>query len=170
MRAAMILSVLLASMRAGAWSQMEWSGRAHVIDGDSLYVGHAEVRLFGIDSPEYEQRCELADGGSWACDEAATSLLKRLAQDRTIACKSEGLDRHDRMIATCWADGVDLGGQLVADGLSWAYRQYSMRYVRIEDRARAAGRGIWRDGSRPSPPWVFRAERRAARAAVATPG
>jgi endonuclease YncB( thermonuclease family) len=34
-----------------------FSGYARSIDGDSLYVGETEVRLFGIDAPEWSQTC-----------------------------------------------------------------------------------------------------------------
>lgn len=139
-------------------AQTEWSGRANVIDGDSLYVGRAEVRLYGIDSPDHGQRCEQAGGGSWACDEAAKELLKRLAQDRTVACEPEGLDRNDRVIAMCWADGIDLGEKLVTKGLSWANRDHSTEYAAAEVTAQAEERGIWENGARPAPPWEFRAE------------
>ena len=32
-------------------------GLAHSKDGDSLMVGNREVRLFGIDAPEFDQTC-----------------------------------------------------------------------------------------------------------------
>lgn len=42
---------------AAAWSTAaeEISGRAIVIDGDTLDVGVTRVRLFGIDAPEQNQ-------------------------------------------------------------------------------------------------------------------
>lgn len=166
MRVAMILIVLFAALAAVAWPQTEWSGRAHVLDGDSLYVGDAEVRLYGIDSPEHGQRCERTGGGSWACDEAAKARLMHLAQDRVVACVPEGHDRHDRVIAMCWVDGIDLGGQLVTEGLAWAYRRYSMEYAAAEDAARAEGRGVWANGARPLAPWEFRAAQRRTGAAI----
>lgn len=162
MRFVLMSCSLLAAFPAMANAQAEWSGRAQVIDGDSLYVGSAEVRLSGIDSPEFQQRCDLATGGSWACSEASQERLTRLAEGRMVVCRPERLDRFDRVIATCWAGDTDLGGQLVAEGLAWAYRRYSMQYAPVEDWARTQGLGVWRDGSRPTPPWVFRAERRAA--------
>ena len=38
-------------------NQSDLAGRARVIDGDTIEVGTARVRLFGIDAPESAQRC-----------------------------------------------------------------------------------------------------------------
>ena len=41
------------------------SAQAHVrvVDGDSLFLGNKEVRLSGIDAPEYKQTCFAVSGG-----------------------------------------------------------------------------------------------------------
>ena len=33
------------------------SGKARVVDGDTIYVGSTKIRLFGIDAPEQKQTC-----------------------------------------------------------------------------------------------------------------
>jgi endonuclease YncB( thermonuclease family) len=37
-------------------------GRARVLDGDSIAVAGVAIRIFGIDAPEWRQRCRGADG------------------------------------------------------------------------------------------------------------
>ena len=50
------------------------SGRARVVDGDTLDVGAVRVRLHGVDAPESRQSC-VAGGRRWACGERATRAL-----------------------------------------------------------------------------------------------
>ena len=40
------------------------AGRARVVDGDSLEIGAARIRLFGIDAPEGAQHCRDAQGAA----------------------------------------------------------------------------------------------------------
>ncbi len=46
-------------------------GPAQVIDGDSIRVAGIEIRLYGIDAPEFRQICMRA-GHPWACGRGAT--------------------------------------------------------------------------------------------------
>ena len=49
------------------------TGRARVIDGDSLEVAGVRIRLFGIDAPERDQDCQDGNGKSYACGYAANA-------------------------------------------------------------------------------------------------
>jgi endonuclease YncB( thermonuclease family) len=62
---------------APASAQPTVSGLGRAKDGDSLMVGHTEVRLFGIDAPEFDQSCT-KNGQPWACGSAAADQLLRL--------------------------------------------------------------------------------------------
>ncbi len=44
-----------------------FSGTAFVLDGDSIKVGKKEVRLFGLDSPEYSQTCFNEKDEEYSC-------------------------------------------------------------------------------------------------------
>ena len=53
-------------------------GIAEVVDGDSLTLGGEEVRLLGIDAPEYGQIC--GEGEKiWRCGEVAKEMEERIS-------------------------------------------------------------------------------------------
>ena len=118
------------------------SGQARVIDGDTLELGGARIRLYGIDAPESAQRCR-AQGRLWACGREATRTLARLVRLKQVACEERDRDRYGRIVAVCTAAGRDLNAWMVAEGWAVAYRRYSRAYVATERRARAAKRGVW---------------------------
>lgn len=55
-------------------------------------------------------------------------------------------DRYKRVLAVCYLggrQGTDLSAWMVEQGWALAYRHYSKEYVRHEEAAQAAKRGIW---------------------------
>ena len=145
---------LLASL---AVSAPTISGSATVTDGDTLNLGPVRIRIHGIDAPEAGQRCLEATRGSWDCGTEATNTLARLIGGKEISCEALDRDGYGRIVARCFANGQDLGAQMVDTGLAWAYREYSLDYAALEDSARADRRGIWQGDSQP--PWEYRADR-----------
>jgi endonuclease YncB( thermonuclease family) len=135
------------------------TGPAHVVDGDTLRVGEARVRLSGVDAPELSQRCG-PDGRKVACGAMAADWLRRRIEGRPIACETVDTDRYGRSVAVCSVGGEDVGAALVATGWATAYRRYSLAYVGQEDRARTARLGIWALGFEA--PADYRRERRLA--------
>src|SRR5512147_1517926 len=61
------------------------TGRAKVVDGDSLEIGSDRVRLFGIDAPEGRQDCR-RNGQVWRCGDDAAAQLRKLVQGATLRC------------------------------------------------------------------------------------
>ena len=116
----------------------ERSGRARLIDGDSLRLGDLEVRLVGIDAPEGQQKCQ-KNGQDWACGTAARTALARLIAGRNIICRFEGRDKHQRMLGTCEVAGLNLNQAMVEQGFAVAFGKYN----REERAAKTARRGIW---------------------------
>ena len=53
----------------------ELSGRAVIVDGDTLRLGGERIRLKGMDAPELAQSCTGADGRSWPCGQQAKAAL-----------------------------------------------------------------------------------------------
>ncbi len=118
------------------------SGRARVIDGDTMEVNGSRIRLHGIDAPESAQTC-LAGGKRWRCGRHATNALTGWTGGRPVDCEERDRDRYGRIVAVCRLDGSDLNARLVAEGWALAYRRYSNAYVGEEASAKAAGRGLW---------------------------
>ena len=152
-----LVAVALAGLAAAGWfarrEAADIVGTAQVIDGDSLVVAGVEIRLYGIDAPEYRQYC-FRRGRPWACGIDATRTLRALIASRPVACRAREEDRYGRTVATCAVEGRDLGAAMVAGGHAVAYGAYQLE----ERAARNAGRGIW--SSRFEPPAEWRAKHR----------
>ena len=120
------------------------TGRARALDGDSLEIAGARIRLFGIDAPEGRQECRDATDRPYPCGRAATRALAAALAGRTVACTAVDHDRYDRDVAICTVDGRDLGDIMVRAGHALDYAQHSRgRYAAAEREARDAGRGLW---------------------------
>lgn len=117
-------------------------GIARSIDGDSLRVGNTEIRLFGIDAPEWDQTCQRA-GKAWACGQAAAEQLSKLVTGKDVRCVAVDKDDHGRTVARCTVGGMDVNRTMVALGYAVAFRRYSSDYVSAEASAKANKRGIW---------------------------
>lgn len=166
-----ILGSLLVSAGASAGSREPGlavvSGVARVVDGDTLQIGGAKVRLEGIDAPEAGQTCGRRWLGSWDCGTAATRHLSDLAERVEIRCESRGLDRYGRILGVCFAGALEINDEMVRRGFAWAFVKYSRSYVEAEAEARTMRLGIWQGDA--SPAWVYR-ERAWAAADDAAPG
>jgi endonuclease YncB( thermonuclease family) len=148
----MLKAVLAAFLsQAAAAASMQVSDPAIIIDGDNLWVGGQEIRIFGIDAPETSQRCQLPKG-TWDCSEAVIAALHAATDGKTVQCEGQEFDQYGRLIARCATDEVpDIGAQLVASGLAWAFVKCSTDYVSLEQDPRAKKLGIWQ--SKTQPPW-----------------
>lgn len=144
------------------------SGRARVIDGDTIDVAGTRVRLEGIDAPEIAQTCGRRLFGTWACGKAAARALRDLTFGREVACERRGTDKYGRMLGVCFVDGHDLNAQMVRKGFAWAFVRYSTSYVDAEAKARADKVGIWQGASEPA--WDYRAKRWASAETAAPSG
>jgi endonuclease YncB( thermonuclease family) len=130
-------------------SESTLSGRASVIDGDTIEIHGKRIRLYGIDAPESEQSCN-ANGHSYACGRQAAFVLADLIGSSVIECEQKDTDRYGRLVSQCRVGGRDIGAWMVLQGWATAYRYYSMDYVSQESDASLAKRGIWQ-GSFTSP-------------------
>ncbi|WP_181700200.1 thermonuclease family protein [Chthonobacter albigriseus] len=128
-----------------------------IIDGDTLAIGQETIRLHGIDAPEASQTCARPGGGRWPCGREAIRALERLAGAGPLSCTPLGKDAYDRTLAVCRSSGKDVNGAMVSSGLAWAFRKYAKDYVKAEEAAHAAGRGIWQAETEPA--WTYRESR-----------
>jgi endonuclease YncB( thermonuclease family) len=156
--------MMLVSAAIGAGAQIgcapqaaEITGRAKVVDGDSLEIGSDRVRLFGIDAPEGRQDCR-RNGQAWRCGEDAAAKLRSLVQGATLRCTPRDTDEYGRSVSVCKNGTTDINAEMVRAGFALAYRRYSNDYVDEENEARNAKRGLW--AGEFTPPWDYRRETR----------
>ena len=152
--AILFAAVALTAVSAGAPAlAADISGRASVIDGDTLDIHGTRIRLHGIDAPESGQTCH--DGGvDWRCGQQAALALDDMISGRPVACAKHDVDRYGRIVAVCRVGGRDANAWMVRLGWALAYRKYSRDYVGEEAEAQAAGRGVWRGAF--VAPWEWR--------------
>ena len=138
-----------------------------VSDGDTIKVrcgspGQYEqrsVRLSAIDAPEKRQ----------AFGQRSKQSLSDLCFQQQATLRTVDIDRYGRTVADVACRGKDAGAEQVRSGMAWVYRQYARGYdslYPIEQDARRAGRGLWRD-PQPVPPWEWRRAAKAGHAPIA---
>lgn len=135
--------------------------QTRVVDGDTFDLDGLQIRINGIDAPEFGQRC-----GDWDCGQEALDRLDALISEGDVSCVPLDQDRYGRMIARCSTGDQDIGAVLVEEGLAWAFTRYSADYVETEAIARQAHVGVWQGDYEA--PWDYRA-RKWAEAAQAAP-
>ncbi|MFH1067564.1 MAG: thermonuclease family protein [bacterium] len=120
-----------------------------VSDGDTMEVMKGrravKIRLYGIDCPEKSQ----------PFGQRAKQFTSSFAFGKTARVESKEKDQYNRFVAEVFVDNKSLNAALVENGLAWAYRHYTTKFVPLEEQARQAKRGLWADPN-PTPPWEFR--------------
>nr|WP_084810567.1 thermonuclease family protein [Bradyrhizobium sp. NAS80.1] len=133
----------------------DFAGQTSVIDGDTLEIHGARIRLWGIDAPESSQLCRGDDSLAYRCGAVAANKLDAFIARRPVRCVPKDIDRYGRTVATCAVGGIDLGDWLVTNGLALDWPRYSKgRYTTAEREAQKSARGIWA-GSFVEP-WRYR--------------
>jgi endonuclease YncB( thermonuclease family) len=125
-----------------------------IIDGDSLLIVSAnktiEVRLYGIDCPEYRQ----------PFSNAARKMVQTKVGGFKVLVQPEYYDKYERMVAIVHYGDVTLNSELVRAGLAWVSPYFCRRDIctswqQLENSARASKRGLWRE-KEPVPPWEWK--------------
>ena len=170
--AATLITQAPAPAQAADRAPPEWKAGAtvsgtviQVIDGDTLRVrssgGLADVRLHGLDAPEYNQQCTNSTGAPFQCGAEATAQMVGILRATATACASGhmhgtclagtgapitcqvlDLDRKwGRPVARCFFGQTDVARELVSRG--YARSAYSHDYDLIAATARFQRRGLW---------------------------
>ena len=85
------------------------SGKAHIIDGDTIKIGKTKIRLAGIDAPEINM--PWGQKSKWA--------MVEICKGQVITARLDGERSFDRLVATCFLpDGRDIGAEIVKNGLA----------------------------------------------------
>jgi len=114
------------------------SGRARVVDGDTLVMDGQRIRLVGIDAPELRQVCA-RDGQAWPCGRASKDHLEALIGEASASCSVDGSDRYGRLLAVCLVRNIDINAAMVGSGYAVAFGHYDAE----EEMARRKRLGLW---------------------------
>ena len=117
------------------------AGKAYVTDGDGIRVARQEVRIAGLDAPEWDQKAKHRDGYWFRHGKRVKSALIQEIGGKQVHVSVEGTDRFGRLLGTVTYKGRDIGEWLVREG--HAIAAYSDRYRHVEREARYAKRGMW---------------------------
>lgn len=131
--------VLFALLSSPALAET-WTGSAHVVDGDTIYVDQARLRLLSMDAFETAQNCEKG-GKDYACGLEATLALITLTKNQKVTCEGNKRDRYDRPLVHCRIGDIDLGREMVR--LGWALSEYGSEYKSDQEFAQQNRNGAW---------------------------
>ena len=96
-----LFALVLVAFMPGKSFAADTTGKAHVVDGDTIWIGETKIRLHGIDAPELKQTCQTSKGNDQMCGQMAKQALQRLVKDQTVTCKGGERGKYKRLIAVC---------------------------------------------------------------------
>jgi endonuclease YncB( thermonuclease family) len=141
-----------------------------VLDGERITVISVnqpiKIKLMGIAAPEKNQ--PFAD--------VATQHLSQLVAGKFVVVQAKRLEQDGALLGQVMLNNVDLGAQMVRDGVAWYNKleagdlseQDRAAYLSCEQAARSEARGIWQDAA-PIAPWEFRRQQTARRNIESSP-
>ncbi len=140
MLAIMLVPALFCPEPAAAMSQ-----KLILHDGDSFSLGGEEIRLWGIDAPEFFQTCRDTAGKEYPCGRQAKEYLQGLIEQHAVRCEATARAKNEtRIVARCFVGTDDLGQQMVRGGWAVEYRYFSKgAYTAAELEAKNSHRGLW---------------------------
>jgi endonuclease YncB( thermonuclease family)/thiol-disulfide isomerase/thioredoxin len=130
---------------------------SQVLDGQTIFVSVGPNRsltvvLAGVDAPELKQ----------GFGDVAQKHLESLILNKGVEVEFTQIGTSS-LVGKVYCNGVDVGLQIVRDGVAW-YDESTNQYLSEVERrvygeaqqlARSELRGLWRDGT-PMPPWEWR--------------
>lgn len=108
-----LVALMVAAYGGDQSSAQTIVGQASVIDGDTIEIHGARIRLFGIDAPEGGQTCT-AQGKAFACGRRAAFALADKIGRQVVECQPKDRDRYGRVVAVCRVGGEDVNGWMAA--------------------------------------------------------
>jgi endonuclease YncB( thermonuclease family) len=152
---AMIAVSAVAQAAPGSLLPMKITGEAQVLDGETLTIGEATIRIWGIEAPAVDQTClQRDDDEPWDCGEEAARALTGIIDGREITCGMRHLQLDEHFVADCTRGDVDIAAWMVRNG--WALDRPSQSdgyYAEDQDVARRERAGLW--GGRFELPWIW---------------
>jgi micrococcal nuclease len=146
----------------------------YVVDGDTIHVrlehGVEKVRYIGVNAPEIAQLRGHTRGPdprrgprhfphSTAAGEAARRLNIELVSGKHVRLEldRERRDQYKRLLAYVWVGDTMINAELVRRGYAEVMHippdfLHRALFLRLQDEAREAGRGLWQQSSKVTVP------------------
>lgn len=121
------------------------SGKVRVIDGDSLDLEGAKIRLVGVDAPEVKQTCFKSGGEQYNCGLDSKEFLSNIAEGKDGKCFYNQKDIYQRFLAVCIVADTIVNQALLKSGMAviYDYSKPDATNLELEKRAREQKIGIW---------------------------
>jgi len=145
-----------------------------VVDGDTIHVqlGHRmeKIRYIGVDAPEVPHARHPAHGGrptsgyfprTPAAGDAARRVNIELVSGKQVRLELDQRrrDEYRRLLAYVWVGDTMVNAEMVRRGYAQVMSvppdfRHRALFLRLQEEARAAGRGLWQAAPpvRPAPP------------------
>lgn len=122
-----------------------FSGIVKVIDGDSIKVDSNEVRLFGIDAPEYKQTCFNAENAEYNCGQVSKWFLFNLANGKQATCYYAQKDIYNRFLSKCYIGETSINEKILENGMAiiYDYKTSDEKMDKLEAKAKTSKIGVW---------------------------
>lgn len=137
---------------------LAWQGVVdQVVDGDSLKIRHESgrvynVQLYGVRTPQLSQPSGLE----------AKEAARKLVEGKSVNVQVINVNPNGSTVAVIAInDQYSLQAFLVGSGMAWVYDGHCdlkmcTQWNAMEQQARTAERGLWKDAN-PVAPWKWRA-------------
>ena len=140
------------------------SGKAKIIDGDTLKINNKKIRFSGIDAPESyffgkKQLCIL-NNIKILCGNLSKEKLVEKIGNQIVNCKLEkNKDQYSRLIGECFINNESLSVFMVRNGYAFDYPKYSDgKFRKHEIYAKNLSLGLWQ--MQFEYPWIWRKKNR----------
>ncbi len=115
-----------------------------ILDGDSIrFSRRDEVRLLGIDAPEYRQNCYNEQNVTYDCGQKAKKALIKIVKNQEIKCNRIKKDIYKRNLSECFVGETNINLEMLKQGWAVAYRTKDKAYLEAEEYAKKNKLGVW---------------------------
>ena len=124
-----------------------------VLHGDTLQRGDLRIHLQGLASPPRGEICSDAMGQKHPCGDTAAKWLESLIGNNPVRCIGTEFNHAGHLRAMCYVGTKNLNGTMVRAGWALSEGRYGRWHESLEQKAKAAGAGLWADGT--GEPWQW---------------